>query len=226
MKIERTDIYARIHKGLRKALFEFSEKTGTTNPSNIGEIKALIELGNKVFAFLELHAEIEERFQLPLLDQQDTDYAKQDHNEHLLLEQIIDCLKVELASLLQPDTLENKWYNFYLHLNEFIGNYLVHMHHEETVTAELFIDHCQPSEMQAVIGKINAYTTPDQKELAMGYFIPAISLPERVEFLMGIRRSSRQAYEAMLARTEYFLDSTEWDSLQQALASAELPQIK
>lgn len=51
MKTNRNDIYARTHKGLRKALFEFSEQAGKTNSEDNSQIESLIEKGNKVFEF-------------------------------------------------------------------------------------------------------------------------------------------------------------------------------
>ncbi len=219
MKIEQTDIYARIHKGLRKALFEFSETAGKTDFENPAEIQSLARMGHQVFDFLELHAKIEEEFQLPLLDARDPALARQDHNEHLLLERIINCLKAEMSQLSLPGDPPDKGYRFYLQLNEFIGQYLLHMHHEELVTAGYFMEHCTSEEMLEVIGRINAYTSPREKILAMQYFMPAMSLPERVHFLKGVRRSSQQAYEHILHQTASLLDQEAFRQLKSAMES-------
>ena len=220
MEIDRTDIYARIHKGLRKALFEFSERTGNTDPSDLMASSSLVELGNEVFEFLELHALIEEKFQLPLLDERDPESAKQDHSEHLILECIIACLKEELQALPGPGGPKNRWYQFYLHLNEFIGQYLVHMHHEEHETAAFFMKYCTAEEMQSVVKRINNYTSPAQKELAMKYFMPAMSHPERVEFLFRARSGSPQAYASMMALSEKYLQKNDWEALQHEMESS------
>lgn len=217
MNTNRNDIYARIHKGLRKALFEFSEQAGKTNPADKTQIDSLIETGKKAFEFLELHAEVEEKFQLPYLAAINPLYVSEDKAEHQRLEKQIENLKKELFQIKGSENGEESMYQFYLNLNEFIGTYLLHMHHEEAVTAEYFIHHCQREEMNRIVNDINAFTTPEQKYLALSYFMPAISHPERVEFLTEIREKNQAAYENVLAQTHAMLSIQDWESLIQAL---------
>ncbi len=202
MKPNRTDIYARIHKGLRKALFEFSELAGKVNPGSTHEIDHLKTLGRRVFEFLELHAEIEEKFQLPLLEAQNPDFVTTDHDEHQQLEGIITVLKEALDQLSPHRSEEGDFYQYYLVLNEFIGKYLLHMNHEEMVTAELFLEYCQYEDMLSTIEAINAFTTPDQKLLALSYFMPAISQQERIVFLAGIKAKNHHAFKEMMKQMQ------------------------
>jgi hypothetical protein len=217
MKTNRNDIYARIHKGLRKALFEFSEQTGKTNPANNTQIDSLIDMGKKVFEFLELHAEVEEKFQLPYLAAINPLYVSEDKAEHQKIENQIENLKREMFQIKGCENDTETLYQFYLNLNEFIGTYLLHMHHEETITAGYFIHHCQREEMNRIVNDINTFTTPDQKFLALSYFMPAISHPERIEFLTEIKAKNQAAYENILAETQAILSIQDWETLFHAL---------
>ena len=213
MKPNRTDIYARIHKGLRKALFEFSELAGNVSSGSTGKMTLLNQRGKRVIEFLELHAEIEERFQLPMLESLNPEFVINDHEDHQRLEIIISDLKHALDQLTSTNVTDDDAYRFYLQLNEFIGQYLIHMNHEEKVTAQFFMDYCQFEDMQGTIEAINAYTTPDQKLLALQYFIPAISLQERIDFLTGIKGKSFQAYQDVMRQIQILLDDDDWIDL-------------
>ena len=213
MKSNRTDIYARIHKGLRKALFEFSELAGNVSSGSTVKMALLNQRGKRVIEFLELHAEIEEKFQLPMLEALNPEFVIRDHEDHQRLELIISDLKHGLDQLTSTNGTDDDAYRFYLQLNEFIGQYLIHMNHEEKVTAQLFMDYCQFEDMQHTIEAINAYTTPDQKLLALQYFIPAISLKERIDFLTGIRAKSFQAYQDMMRQIQPLLVHDDWIDL-------------
>ncbi len=222
MKINRNDIYVRIHKGLRKALFEFSEQTGKTNPGNQFEIKQLIDTGNKVFDFLEIHAEVEEKFQLPCLEKINPHFVIDDMAEHLQLEKIMDSLKTELSHLDKNANSEEALYEFYLHLNAFIGRYLAHMNHEEAVTAGHFIKHCDFTEMKRMVNSINAFTSPYQKQLALQYSVPAISFSERVDFLSEIKKENFQAYQSILELIKPMFSQQEWTKLTEELDHDEI----
>jgi hypothetical protein len=217
MKINRTDIYSRIHKGLRKALFEFSEQAGKTNPGNGIEISELVNTGKRVIAFLELHADVEERFQLPLLKEKNPAFVVADQQDHQHLEIIIEELKSALNELPVSNNNEDGLYHFYLQLNDFIGKYLIHMHNEETITAKHFIDECNYEEISRVINAINAYTSTEQKELAMQYFMPAISLSERSDFLSELRGKNPAVYDKILVQARQFLNQHDWTELVNTL---------
>lgn len=160
---------------------------------------------------------MEEKFQLPYLAAINPVYVSEDRAEQQKLEKQIENLKKELFQFKGSINEEKSLYQFYLNLNEFIGNYLLHMHHEESITAEYFIHHCQREEMNRIVHDINAFTTPEQKYLALSYFIPAISHPERVEFLTEIRAKNQAAYENVLAQTQAILSIHDWENLIQAL---------
>ncbi|MFO7670278.1 MAG: hemerythrin domain-containing protein [Bacteroidales bacterium] len=220
MKPNHTDIYARIHKGLRKALFELSELAGKVNPGSTPEVDHLKKLGRRVFEFLELHAEIEEKFQLPLLEAQNPEFVTTDHGEHQQLEGIIADLKEALDQLSPNRSEEGDFYRYYLELNEFIGKYLLHMNHEETVTAELFLKYCQNEDMQSTIEAINGYTTPDQKFLALSYFMPAISQQERIVFLAGVKAKNHQAFQEMMKQMQPLFSGEECVDLVKELKAS------
>jgi hypothetical protein len=51
----RPDIYSKVHKGLRKALFDLSYTTGNTDFTNDESLVALAKLYHDVVKFLDEH---------------------------------------------------------------------------------------------------------------------------------------------------------------------------
>jgi len=188
METRRNDIYARIHKGIRRALFEFSIQIATTEPQDRNQLSDLVVKGSEVIEFLELHAEIEERFQLPLLHKIDPELTIEDHLEHHRLEKMVTRMRQKMSGILISDEVEEEIYRLYLLVNEFIGNYLLHMHHEEEKTAEGFLKYFTREDFEKMVNSINAFTSPNQKKLAMKYVLPSISEKERTEFQLKMQK--------------------------------------
>jgi hypothetical protein len=220
----RPDIYSKVHKGLRKALFDLSYTTGNTDFANDESLVALAKLYHDVVKFLHEHEKNEELYQLPLLERKIPGSVKQDNLEHEIIEKKINLLNRSFNNLISSSNGDRKLKGevFYHLLNEFISDYLNHMRDEELETARLFYEHCTDEEINSVFKKIVANMMPQNMMLMLKYMIPAINEYERVELLKGIKANALQpAFNAIMILTQSLLSANDWEHLQGIISTIE-----
>lgn len=216
----RPDIYTKVHKGLRKALFDLSNATGNTDYHNDESIISLAKQFNEVIKFLEEHGRNEELYQLPLLESKFPGAAKHDNSEHELIEKKLIILKRSFNNLIAAVNHERKLKGevFYHLLSEFISDYLNHMREEEIETANLFYEHCTDEEITSSFKKIVANTSPQDMMMMLKYMIPAVNHPERVELFIGLKQNAPQpAFNAVLILAQSLLTIQEWENLKREI---------
>ena len=127
--MERPDVFKGVHKGLRKALCELAVQAGATDPVRADEVAALAAKAKEVFRFVEHHALNEDRFLEPEMAAKAMPEANRMRTDHGRLEAEVRALAD--ASTRLAETPE-RFHGFYLSLNRFIAEYLLHLHEEET----------------------------------------------------------------------------------------------
>lgn len=222
--VANVDIYTRVHKGLRKALFELSVAAGNTTYTDENALQDLISKGKEVFEFLKVHGAVEDNFQLPLIEQKVPGSSHVDTEDHHRIEQQIEKLEQQMMDLTSAADKESAGYNFYLSVNGFISDYLVHMYNEEVYTTKIFLENCTVEEILGTITQINAFTTPAQKAMSLKYIFPATAPHERVIFLDGVRAVNVQAFLAMKAIAKQSLSAEEYNALDAALEESPVAQ--
>lgn len=219
--ITLSDIYARVHKGLRKALFDLAYSAGRTDYANDMELAALTEQTADVIAFLQRHAYVEDTFQLPALEARAPGSTGHYHEEHHRIEEEIDRLAAALYRIatIEPNGRMSAGERWYLQLNRFVANYLAHMDLEETSTGPLFLEYCSDDDLSRLFATIMANSAPSDSFLMLKYTIPAIDHDERAGFLGNIRRNAPPAaFEKVMQLSRSILSDSDWQRLQTALA--------
>lgn len=220
----RPDIYSKVHKGLRKALFDLSYTTGNTDFTNDESLVALAKLYHDVVKFLDEHGKNEELYQLPLLESKIPGSVKHDKLEHEIIERKINLLNRSFNNLISSSNGDRKLKGevFYHLLNEFISDYLNHMRDEELETAKLFYEHCTDEEISSALKKIVANMMPQDMMLMLKYMIPAINDNERFELLKGIKTNAPQpAFNAIMILTQSLLSANDWEHLHSIISTLE-----
>lgn len=221
MASKRFDIYTKVHKGLRKALFEFAYAAGRTDYLNDAEVKALHRLGKDVILFLNEHARNEESYQLPLLEKKVPGAAGHDHEEHERIDKLVLALERELDELAAtPSSLrQERGESFYHSVNNFIAGYLVHMREEEFETTRLFYQHCTDDELRGALKLIVANMPPDVQQMTSRYILAAITPDERLEILNGVKATAPpHVLNGMLGIARDVLSVGEYEVLAEELA--------
>lgn len=216
--VTHSDIYARIHKGLRKALFELAYNAGRTDYANPEEWAGLKAQAEFAFYFLTRHGEIEDTFQLPVLEASLPGSTQADMDEHVVIHGQLHDIEMEIARIdgLTSDAERRQaGEQLYLQINAFIAAYLPHMHREESKMAPLFLEHCDQQDLQKMLGSIIANTPPADVMKMLSLTIPANDPVERALFLGEIKQNAPPpAFEAMMGVVRNTLSESEWTRLQ------------
>jgi len=220
--VTSADLYGRIHKGLRKTMFDLAYQAGRTDYTNTAEWESLKADTKMMIHFLNRHGDIEDTFLLPLLEAQVPGITKQDSEDHEEVHRQLHAIEEEMAridSIESADERRTIGESFYLMLNGFIADYLGHMHHEEVNTTPLFFEHCSDQDLLGALGKIIASNAPSDTMMMLQHTIPAIDPADRAYFLGNIRRSAPPpAFAAIMNTVQGVLNENEWTRLQADLA--------
>lgn len=190
--LERPDTFRKVHKALRKTLFDTTYLAGRTDFTIDHELEALKTQLNELVHFLHMHAHKEEAYSLPLIEAKCPGASAHDHAEHEKIDQLIADLENRL-SVVQASSLSVRHglgYDFYLALNRFVSVYLMHMDEEETDTTAQTYALCTDEEIQGITRQIIASMSPADAALSYRYMIPSLHPGERTAFFREVQASA------------------------------------
>jgi hypothetical protein len=183
----RVDMYAFIHKALRKAQCDMLIRIGqigadTDLPLLIADLRQLLAFGSGHLAHEEtfVHPELEKRSHganATLIEQHDS------HREAFRrLEEII--ARLEAAT---PEQRRERVRQLYLSYSAFVAHDLEHMLEEETVHNAALWAAFNDGELHAIEGAIVGSLPPEKAIYSMRLMIPALSRDDRVLLLSNVR---------------------------------------
>jgi hypothetical protein len=224
--VPRTDVYGRVHKALRKALFDLAYMAGRTDWQNREEVDDLARAAAGVMRFLRHHGHNEDTYSLPILLAKRPDLVIEDSAEHEAIEKEIDAMEAMIEGIdliTDPFQRRAEGERYYHRLLLFISDYLQHMHREETTTTALFHQHCTDEEINEGTRQILANTAPADMGYTLAYMVPAIDPRDRIALFSAMRPvAPPPAFAAACAIAERTLDAGEWATLRRAIESVEL----
>jgi hemerythrin-like domain-containing protein len=182
--LPRPDIFANVHKGLRKALFDLAALAGATDAQDAEGLTRLTAMARDVFRFAEHHAFNEDRFLIPRMVSKGMPEAQAMQRDHQGLESLLHALGDTAASLAQnPGNLRS----FYLDLNRFIAQYLLHLDEEETRVLPSVHAHFTDAELGEFGREAVASTSPQDQDMMLSFMFPAMTQAEVNGFFENLR---------------------------------------
>jgi hypothetical protein len=213
---QRIDLFTNVHKGLRKAMFDLSYLAGRTDYNDVKQLEELKSAFDEVFSFLHKHGYNEDNHMLPLLDTKVPGASQHDMEDHVEIEKKIASLTDEmhgLSSIPQGGERIPAGYKFYLNLNKFISEYLLHMHEEETVTTGLFYDNFSDEELSVILPKIISSSKPEDLLTSAKYMIPSMNDDERLFLLGGMKKAPEEFFNKIKEIAKKKLSEEEYNKL-------------
>jgi hypothetical protein len=220
----RYNLYASIHKGLRRAQGQLMTRLGAIDPANEADVAALIkdmrlmvEMGRKHLKHEDtyIHTEIEKR------SAGATTRLADDHDHHerdfLLLEARF--ADIEATPL---DRRSPKLRGLYLFYTGFLADDFEHMIEEETETLSLLHRLFSDAELAAIEGNIVGSVEPGMMMEFIRIMIPAMNPAERLGMLGGMKAAMPVPVFAAIVDmgVKPVLDPADWNKLERALAVA------
>lgn len=193
-------------------------KAGNTNYTDEPSLTMLITQSEELFGLLTSHAHSENTYMLPLLAEKVKDAAEHDIHDHERLEALQEKAENMLA-MIKAGTIDPRFtHAYYRTIGDLYAEHLLHMLHEEEVSQELFWQYFTDAELHAMVDNIVKSLTPELSMSWFKYMIPALSQPERIAMLGGIKAAAPpQVMEAIFTTVGPYLVDAEYDALRIAL---------
>jgi len=220
----RYNIYASIHKGLRRAQGQLMIRLGAIDALNdaqvaelIRDMRLLVLMGRKHLQHenVFVHTEIENR------SVGATARLVDDHDDH---ERDFVDLEARVAQIeaASPDRRSPLLRALYLRYTDFLAHDFEHMIEEETETLSLLHSLFSDEELAGIEGRIIGSVEPDLMMEFIRIMIPAMNPAERLEMLGGMKAAMPVPVFAAVVDmgVKPVLEPADWEALEQALARA------
>lgn len=221
----RYNMYGFIHKALRHFMSDTLLMLGRLDTTEAAEIDAALAQTRELLALCRMHLEHENRFVHPALEACEPGSAARIAGEHVHHEEDIALLleQVDAVDALRRDTLacEAAAGRLYRHMAVFVGDNFVHMDYEEREHNATLWAHYSDAQLLAIEAAIVAALTPATSALSMRWMLPALSHPERVRLLEGLRANAPAVvFGGVLACASERLGARDWEKLSASLEPA------
>lgn len=197
----RHDFYGPVHKGIRAVQCRILLQLSSTDWTDLAESAEGLDLVRRQMRFsashlhheeMELHGALEERAPGATATLMEAHEA----HDRAFVEIEGLCRAVEHA---QGSDRIAAGRLLYLAFTQFVGEDLVHMHEEETVTLPLLWSLFSDAELMAMEGRIVGSMPPEELAGGLAIMVPAMSPQERLAFLSFARSGApADAFAAML----------------------------
>lgn len=188
------------------------------------EANATIEQLEQVLLYFDTHAEHEDSFILPHIQQHNPqliDELEKDHViDHQLTQTLFDHIQAWKTAI-QVDQKESIGQRVFFAFNEFIAFNLYHMNKEENVLIQLLWEHYTDEQIHQMEGDILKSIPPQVLVAESQWMMRSISNKEVTGWLSGIRQGAPEAvFNSFLKMAEAELPSDRFTRVQTALALA------
>jgi Hemerythrin HHE cation binding domain len=210
--VPAVNLYREVHKGLRRALGELVDATGSLDVTDQEAIAAMRTLFADLDMMLTTHHSHEEIGRLGELisDHVDADTARSIQDAHDWSDAALADLRIRVASVQSGQDAAT----LYDAVVEFVAGYLAHMNDEEQVVMPSLNAGADPSELGRIVMQIRMSVPPPDMCTFLRYMLPAMNPDERTSTLGGMKVGAPPEIFAMF-----------WTTAKQALDERDLAVV-
>jgi hypothetical protein len=183
------DIYRDVHKGIRNELFAVTLGAGQVDPHDADAVSAVAGRWGNLVQLLVAHAEHEEQFVQPVIEQFTPIYAEEVLEAHERLEGQMAQLELlaDRAAESCPEQSRLLTHRLYLGLASFTAAYLQHQEFEEFEVMVMLSQHVSPEELRALDAAIVASISPEMMGQSLAIMVPAMNIEDQTELFGGMQ---------------------------------------
>jgi len=215
--MERHDIYARIHKGLRAFLGDTLVALGRMDPADACDVRDTLARLEELLAFCEGHLEAEDAFVHAAMEARRPGSALVRITEHIAHVREIEALRALAHEVGQAPAPANAR-ALYRRFATFAAENLEHMEHEESANNAVLWALFGDDEIRAIEARIVASHAPAESMQALRWMLPSINHGERLQILEGLRHAPAPVLQGALGLARAHLRATEVEKLDRDLA--------
>ena len=187
--MNRIDLYANAHKGLRALLFEAAAQAARTDPGDEHEVNSLASRVRELVAWLDQHAEHEDAVVMPVLAAIAPDIhaaLRSDHARVDGLQREVESWVARLVGTAGP-ARRSALHRLHERLLGLTAEHLQHMAAEESDANRMLWAHRTDAQLLELQASIRASTPPARAAAWLAVTLPALSLPERAALLAPLK---------------------------------------
>ncbi len=221
---ERHNFYRDIHKGIRCMLLDLVAKSGRVNFNDSAELDAFRATARDTFAMLEGHAEHENTFVAPLLDEHAPVIAGVIGGAHDDQEPRLELLLAALDAIdsAAPEA-RAKGHAWVVQFSRLAGELLVHMADEEELVLTALWKAVDDAALIDAHERLVRSIPPAEMGRTLALMLPAMNTPERVEMLAQMRSTApAEVFGSVRKLAQSLLSAREDEALEQGLRNAAL----
>lgn len=216
----RFDLYGPVHKGVRAFLADTVQRVGSLDVEDPAELQ---DACTQVLDLLELlrgHVDHEDEHIHPLLERCRAGAALQASDEHVQHRQELEALARETRALLASPSYPAAD-ALYQGLAALMAETLEHMRLEDLGHQELLWAHYTDAELAQLDGRIVASLSPRELMLYLRWMLPAMSPPQRLGLMLGLRAQAPVTVQVAVARlAQQHLPARAWQRLSRDIGDA------
>jgi hypothetical protein len=215
---QRIDFYGNYHKALRRALFEFSARTGLLDYDDDAALAGLTNEFERIARTLREHSVHEDEYMHPLLARYAPEVLQKMDGQHTTLDPALETLAEQLRGIASAADRSAAGMAFYAAINRYIGAYLEHLADEEDVANPILWERCPHDELAQAVARFRGSFALDQVATSFEFMLPALSAPERADLYKTVRDNApRPVFDTLLVVAEKTLAADDYADLKQRL---------
>lgn len=219
----RLDLYAPIHKALRRFMGDTLDLVGTMDVFDAEDMIRVLGQLQALLTMCERHIVHENTFVHAAIEARQPQGAQRTADDHLEHAHSIEALRQEARGLstTAPSARPPLALRLYRHLALFVAENLQHMHFEETVNNAALWALYSDDELHDLHEQLLASIPPHEHLEVARWMVPAMSPAERAGMLNGMRlQMPPEAFMEVLTTVRPHLDDRAWDKLARDLKLA------
>ncbi len=181
----RVDVYTNPHKEQRELMFNLSLQVAQE-----AEINKIVTLARVLFDKLHQHAWSEDTYLHPMVKPKVHHLLDHVEKDHQSLDAELAQLEASVTGLAMYNLTKEKGVlllnKFYVDLNHFIGNYLLHLAAEESLLPTYW-EHCEPYELFAIMVAFKANDDREEFPKIMGFAMQHLNEGQRIAMFKVMR---------------------------------------
>ncbi|HZG84351.1 hemerythrin domain-containing protein [Paenibacillus sp.] len=212
---KRFHLFATVHKGLRNALNTLVWTAGKMDVDDEERRGAFFAEFKDVAAMLHQHAKDEDTHIDPLIERCAPEVSRALEEQHRRSEEQLSALERSAAELERSFDAE-AWLSFVDEFNRFVGDYYLHLYHEEAIAMPRLWASYDDAALLATSMKLRSGIPAHIQSNFQKYMIPAASIQEQTMMLSGAKSSVPEpVFQGICALYESLLPADEWKKLQE-----------
>jgi hypothetical protein len=219
--MQRFNMFNQIHKGLRAMLFDTALSLQQCNFMNPDDAESALEKVELAVNLFHSHAEHEDEFVLPVVEEHSPALATEFESEHekdeLLSNNLMNLLAAyQLASDL--DAMRSVGYAITMAFNDFIAFNLYHMNKEEEKITKLMWENYSDAELMAINQAIVSSIPHEKMTTNVKWMIRGLNNPEIIGWLCAVKNNAPDfIFRSLFDQAEAELTEQRWTAIKEGL---------